>query len=363
MKKFYDEAQVREAQNKLSILLPEDDICNGQLFQKFYNTRINQDFTRKDLKRISVVKCQFDNCKFNAVAATGSKFTKVQFDNCDLSGANFQYCYFNNALFINDTIIKGANFSHSIFIDCTFETITTINVASLDMWFGLTFNNPEEVQWLKNIYISVDGVIPTEIEIPYGTTTLKSYLLGNCSNLKTVIIPSTVAAIEDNALCNYTDKMYIYCLRGSVAHDYAVENNIPYKTFDIETKGEAYIDHARKVIYTDSCNLSSIYNVITVTEDKTHFTLGSQYIGGKHIWGTGSTITIYEDEYRTDYTLIINGDINGDSVFDVLDVSYIEKSINNNYELSKNSTIAADVNGDSQITVSDYQKALNTILA
>lgn len=61
--------------------------------------------------------------------------------------------------------------------------------------------------------------------------------------------------------------------------------------------------------------------------------------------------------------MIINGDINGDSVFDVLDVSYIEKSINNNYELNKNSTIAADVNGDSQITVSDYQKALNTILA
>ena len=40
MKKFYDEAQVREAQNKLSILLPEDDICNGQLFQKFYNIRL-----------------------------------------------------------------------------------------------------------------------------------------------------------------------------------------------------------------------------------------------------------------------------------------------------------------------------------
>ncbi len=135
MKKFYDEAQVREAQNKLAILLPEDDVCNGQLFQKFYNTRISQDFTRKDLKRISVVKCHFANCKFNAVAATGSKFTKVQFDNCDLSGANFQYCYFNNTHFINDTIMKGANFSHSIFIDCTFETITIIESTLYDCYF------------------------------------------------------------------------------------------------------------------------------------------------------------------------------------------------------------------------------------
>ena len=61
--------------------------------------------------------------------------------------------------------------------------------------------------------------------------------------------------------------------------------------------------------------------------------------------------------------MVINGDINGDSVFDVLDVSYIEKSMNNNCELNEDSIIAADVNGDSQINVADYQMALNTILA
>ena len=109
--------------------------------------------------------------------------------------------------------------------------------------------------------------------------------------------------------------------------------------------------------------MSNIYSLITVTDEKSHFALGSQYTGNKHIWGTGSTITIYEGESRTDYTLIINGDINGDSVIDVLDVSYIEKTMNGNCELNVHSTVAADVNGDNQITVADYQKALNTVLA
>lgn len=250
------------------------------------------------------------------------------------------------------------------FIDGSFKYITSIDVSSMDMWLGLTFNNPDAIQDLKNIYISVKGTIPTEIEIPRELTTIKSYVLGNCSNLQSVTIPETVTTIEDNAFYNYTPgRLRIYCLNGSVAHDYAIAKGILYKTFDIVSKGVARIDHANKRIYTDEYNLSNIYSLITVTDEKSHFALGSQYTGNKHIWGTGSTITIYEGETRTDYTLIINGDINGDSVIDVLDVSYIERSMNNNIELSKHSAVAADVNGDSVITVTDYQQALNTILA
>ena len=148
-----------------------------------------------------------------------------------------------------------------------------------------------------------------------------------------------------------------------MAHDYAIAKGILYKTYDIVSKDDARIDHVNKRIYTDVYNLSDIYSLITVTDEKTHFALGSQYSNGKHVWGTGSTITIYEGEARTDYALIINGDINGDSVIDVLDVSYIEKSMNNNCELNVHSTVAADVNGDNQITVADYQQALNTVLA
>lgn len=249
------------------------------------------------------------------------------------------------------------------FIDGTFETLTTIDVASLDMWLGLAFNNPAEIQRLKNIYISIDGNIPTEIEIPYGTTSLCSYLLGNCANLKTITIPETVTTIEDGAFYNCTDNLHIYCLNGSAAHTFAADKGIRFKTFDIVSKGVARIDHVNKYIYTDLYNLSDIYNLITVTQQKTHFALGSQYSNGNHIWGTGSTITIYEDESRTDYTLVINGDINGDSALDVLDISFIEKSINSNCELNKYSTVAADINGDSEITVADYQQTLNKILA
>lgn len=266
---------------------------------------------------------------------------------------------------VDYSLLKTIKLPESLkFIDGSFENITSIDVASMDMWLNLTFNNPDGMQGLKNIYISVNGSIPTEIEIPRDMTTLNSYFLGNCSNLQTVTIPETVTTIEDNAFYNYTPgRLRIYCLNGSVAHDYAIAKGILYKTYDIVSKDDARIDHVNKRIYTDVYNLSDIYSLITVTDEKTHFALGSQYSNGKHVWGTGSTITIYEGEARTDYTLIINGDINGDSIIDVLDVSYIEKSMNNNCELNVHSTVAADVNGDNQITVADYQQALNTVLA
>lgn len=266
---------------------------------------------------------------------------------------------------VDYSLLKTIKLPESLeFIDGSFVNITSIDVASMDMWLNLTFNNPDGMQGLKDIYISVNGSIPTEIEIPRDMTTLNSYILGNCSNLQTVTIPETVTTIEDDTFYNYTPgRLMIYCLNGSVAHDYAIGKGILYKTFDIVSKDVARIDHVNKRIYTDVYNLSDIYNLITVTDQKTHFALGSQYSNGKHIWGTGSTITIYEGENRTDYTLIINGDINGDSVIDVLDVSYIEKTMNNNFELDNHSAAAADVNGDSQITVTDYQQALNTVLA
>lgn len=218
MKKLYNETQVREAQKKLARLLPEDDVCNGPLFQKFYNTRISQDFTRKDLKRISVTKCQFNNCKFNAAAATGSKFKKVQLDNCDLSGSNFQYCYFNNTHFINNTIMKGANFSHSIFIDCTFETIIIMESTLYDCYFeNCTFSdsvirsNTFENSVLCNCNIR---------DIDLSHINLEYMRFDNVCMENVILPPYQIPYIigATTYLKNTTDKIQIYTDNGNLSH-------------------------------------------------------------------------------------------------------------------------------------------------
>lgn len=135
MKKLYEKEQVQQACAKIKKILPDCDAIDKNFSSQYFNTEISQDFTRKDLKRITVNKCKFIESKFNGVAATGSKFLEVVFSKCDFSGANFQYCYFVNSSFVENSLIKGANFSHSVFIDCTFEASTIIECTLFDCLF------------------------------------------------------------------------------------------------------------------------------------------------------------------------------------------------------------------------------------
>ncbi len=130
MQNYFSDIEIEKSVSKVKELLPDKDVYNGQLFQKFVKTKVTQDFTRKSLKRINVKKTKFEKCLFVAAAGTGSKFTESVFSGCDFTGSNFQDCYFNKCSFKSHTIIRGANFSHSIFIDCTFEK-SIINQSTL----------------------------------------------------------------------------------------------------------------------------------------------------------------------------------------------------------------------------------------
>lgn len=144
MKKLYSEKEIKESCIKVKRLLPDSDAMDNNFSLQYFNAEISKDFTRKDLKRMAVNKSKFIKSKFNGVAATGSKFTKTKFAKCDFSGANFQYCYFINVSFTNDCLIKGANFSHSVFIDCIFETTTIIESTLFDCLFeNCTFISSE----------------------------------------------------------------------------------------------------------------------------------------------------------------------------------------------------------------------------
>lgn len=130
-----DDKRIKEAVAKIENCLPDKDVYNGQLFQQFYKAVSSCDFTRKSLKRINIKNAEFKRASFVSAAGTGSKFKETVFHKCDFSDANFQSCYFNKCNFQAETLIKGANFSHSVFIDCSFTNITIKQSTLYDCHF------------------------------------------------------------------------------------------------------------------------------------------------------------------------------------------------------------------------------------
>ena len=60
--------------------------------------------------------------------------------------------------------------------------------------------------------------------------------------------------------------------------------------------------------------------------------------------------------------LLVQGDTNGDSVVDALDVADVEKTVNGNYELYDEFYLAADLDCDEGISMTDYQQVVNRAL-
>lgn len=120
MEEYFSRFQIEETIESLKKILPDKGYSNGSFFKVFRHSVITNDFTRKSIKRINVSDVKFLDCKFNGAAATGSRFLNSSFLECDLSGSNFQYCQFEKVLFGSQSLLKGANFSHSTFIDCQF---------------------------------------------------------------------------------------------------------------------------------------------------------------------------------------------------------------------------------------------------
>ena len=203
------------------------------------------------------------------------------------------------------------------------------------------------------------------VEIENGVTTIGSLAFMNCSSLKKVVIPESVTNIGARAFYDFTG--VIYCASGSVAHQYAVDNNIKYiLVTDEETEKpiqetvNTQIDYENRIIRTDIENCDDISEILNLSESGSVVLNASYVYSNIELCGTGTIITVFDgNRYIGDFTLIVNGDINGDSVCDVLDSSYValvssgKKTLDGAYEM------AADVNSDGIIDINDYQSIVN----
>ncbi len=255
------------------------------------------------------------------------------------------------------------------FIGDSLEDVAYLDIEALDSWFRLEFQHPEagEVYIQNCITVRLNGVPLNEltsVQIPDDVTTIKAYHFGDCSGLKKLYIPSTVTKIEDNAFYNYNKNLVIYALSRSIGYYYAITNDItvnPLYVEEIPGTGTT-VDHINRVIYTTTYNPDNISDIVKTAPDRDSVSLGSDYVNGKHIWGTGSTVTVYGDLGRENFTLVVSGDTNGDGVCDALDVAATDLAVNEHQELTGCYSLAADTNTDNEITVDDYANIVNLAL-
>lgn len=124
------------------------------------------------------------------------------------------------------------------------------------------------------------------------------------------------------------------------------------------------VDLAKLSIKTTVTGTNSITDLIKVSDNATHYALPSYSNGKEDFFGTGSSVVVYlNGEPDSVFNLVVYGDLNGDSVCDVLDCAEIEKAANKQITLNGNYFSAADMNNNNKIDSRDYQNAVNKALA
>ena len=85
---------------------------------------------------------------------------------------------------------------------------------------------------------------------------------------------------------------------------------------------------------------------------------------GGSFYGTGATITIFDGvDFRGDYTIIVEADMNGDGVCNVIDVSEAERMASGHKEATLEQIYAANGEAREEFLVTDYQSVVNCALS
>ena len=184
---------------------------------------------------------------------------------------------------------------------------------------------------------------------------------------------------DDKLIAGATDKTfnpddskpypYYYCVMtstdknidGKVISEVTVTSSMcQNRLYYMFAQPDTHIDFDSNLIFTKLTNQISILDILNVTAVASYYSAPSYVYRGTNYFGTGSLFYIYENGVVAEsYTVIVEGDINGDSVVDVLDASAVEKATNSHKELTGNYRLAGDSNRDGVIDIADYQAVVN----
>lgn len=86
--------------------------------------------------------------------------------------------------------------------------------------------------------------------------------------------------------------------------------------------------------------------------------------GNTELYGTGTEISVFDgDDYKGDYKVIVIGDLNGDSVCDVVDAAEAERVSSGQATATTEQVYAANGCISDELDVASYQTFVNNVLA
>ncbi|MGN1316521.1 MAG: leucine-rich repeat protein [Acutalibacteraceae bacterium] len=205
----------------------------------------------------------------------------------------------------------------------------------------------------------------TSVEIEEGVKAIESRAFMNCTSLERVVIPVSVKSMGDLIFCGFSGT--VYCVKGSFAHIYAIKNGLKYEFISGNT-GETpmqdtentTVDYENSLIFTSAENSNDITEVLGLSATAAATPVASHTYGEVEFYGTGTVISVYDEgEYFGDFTLIVEGDLNGDSVCDVIDCAAVCLASRGYGTLPGIYATAADCNNDGTVDGNDYQSIVN----
>lgn len=149
-----------------------------------------------------------------------------------------------------------------------------------------------------------------------------------------------------------------------VSFDVTEFSNVKVLAAPMRDTENTTVNYRESLIYTTLENCSNVTELLSLTSTSNAVLTASYINGGTVAWGTGTIVTVYNTGvYVGDFTLVVNGDVNGDSVLDVLDCAQVEMAANNHTTIDGVYIKAVDSNYDDAITEADYQAIINQFIS
>ncbi len=114
------------------------------------------------------------------------------------------------------------------------NSVTSIGHAAFYDCYNLTnVTLPDNVETTIGEAVFMYCSSLTDIVIPNGVHSIDNYMFYGCSSLTAVTIPKAVTYLGENVFVACDQLTLVDCFPGSVAHTYAMENNIPFTLMNV----------------------------------------------------------------------------------------------------------------------------------